>query len=169
MASFISLLSSETLNLSHQHCVVLGKNLGASLGAKWCPVIPGTEMFLQPGGRRAAQSKGLCSCSPHKGVETGAELQAELIIAELFPSLRVSLASAPAPTSEPGKTLGRALAAGSAKGGWQCHGRGQPCHCSLALCPWMGQRGLPSRAQTSGRDFPPAGAKPKAPEASINK
>lgn len=75
LASFISLLSSETFKLSHQHWVVLGKNLGASPGAKQClcckaldSVIPGSEMFLQPGGTRAAQSKGLCSCSPDKGV-----------------------------------------------------------------------------------------------------
>lgn len=75
LAFFISLLSSETFKLSHQHWVVLGKNLGASPGAKQClccealdSVIAGTEMFLQPGSTRAAQSKGLCSCSPDKGV-----------------------------------------------------------------------------------------------------
>lgn len=34
LASFIPLLSSETFKLSHQHWVVLGKNLEASLGAK---------------------------------------------------------------------------------------------------------------------------------------
>lgn len=75
LASFISVLSSESFKLSHQHWVVLGKNLGASPGAKQClccealdSVIPGSEMFLQPGSTRAAQSKGLCSCSPDKGV-----------------------------------------------------------------------------------------------------
>lgn len=93
-------------------------------------------------------------------IASGADNSCAIFIPPCLPRLGVSIKGSPA-REDPGK----------GSGSWQGHGRiaVQPCHCSLAPCRWMGQRGLPSRAQTVGRKFPPAGTNPKPTEALINK
>lgn len=132
LASFISLPRSETFKLSHQHWAVLGKNPGASLGAKQASVVrPWTLLLLALSCFCSQEVKELlkaevCALVLRQRRLDGGRIASRAVIAVLFSSLRVSLASA---------LMSEAAQAGQRLGGlWEL---AVPQWDSPAAAPWL--------------------------------